>query len=160
MIELEDRVAIVAIFTHRPGARRLIASRAGYGFIVVEDELLSPRRGGKQVLVVGEAGAAVCIELLGDHVAVLGENAKVLIFPLAELPEMPRGKGVKLQAYRQGGLADVMVFESAEGASWIDAAGRTRAWSDWRGWLGKRAGAGRLAPKGFPARRRFRPAGN
>ena len=71
---------------------------------------------------------------------------------------MPRGKGVKLQAYREGGLRDGLVFRAEEGAAWIDAAGRTRAWTDWRDWAGRRAGAGRLAPRGFPASRRFRPA--
>ncbi len=157
MIELEDRVAILALFVHRPGAKRLLASRSGYGFILTEDEALSARRAGKQVLVPGEKGAVNCVESAGDHVAVIGENGKILIFPLSELPQMPRGKGVKLQSYRQGGLGDVMVFSAEEGASWIDGAGRTRVWAGWRGWLGRRAGAGRLAPKGFPANRRFRP---
>ena len=157
MIDLEDKVAILALFAYRPGAKRLLASRSGYGFVVVEDETISTRKAGKQVLLAGERGAAACVEAAGDHLAVVGENGKILIFPLAELPQMPRGKGVKLQSYRQGGLADLMVFEAQDGASWLDSAGRTRAWNDWRGWLGRRAGAGRLAPKGFPATRRFRP---
>jgi topoisomerase-4 subunit A len=76
---------------------------------------------------------------------------------LADLPEMPRGKGVKLQGYRQGGLRDAAVFAAAEGLAWTDAAGRTRAWPEWRDWQGRRAGAGKLAPRGFPASKRFRP---
>ncbi|HWA60720.1 MAG TPA: DNA gyrase C-terminal beta-propeller domain-containing protein, partial [Caulobacteraceae bacterium] len=102
-------------------------------------------------------GAAVCLEVAGDQVAVIGDNGKILIFGLDELPEMPRGKGVKLQSYREGGLRDAMLFAAAEGAAWTDTAGRVRAWPEWREWAGKRAGAGRLAPKGFPASKRFRP---
>jgi len=80
-----------------------------------------------------------------------------VIFPLSELPEMTRGKGVKLQSYREGGLRDGLVFNAADGAAWTTADGRTRAWADWRDWLGRRASAGRLAPRGFPASKRFRP---
>ena len=107
----------------------------------------------------GAKGAAVCLPLTetDDEIAVIGDNGKTLIFPVAELPEMPRGKGVKLQAYREGGLRDAMAFNAGAGAGWIDAAGRNREWPDWREWLGRRAAAGKLAPKGFPATKRFRP---
>ena len=88
----------------------------------------------------------------------IGDNGKILIFPLAELPTMARGKGVKLQSFRQGGLRDALVFAAADGAAWTDASGRNRAWPEWRDWLGRRASAGRLAPKGFPASKRFRPS--
>ena len=87
----------------------------------------------------------------------IGDNGKVLVFPLAELPEMARGKGVKLQAYREGGLRDALVFAEAEGMTTVDTSGRRREGPDWREWLGKRASSGRVAPKGFPASRRFRP---
>jgi hypothetical protein len=87
----------------------------------------------------------------------IGDNGKILIFPTAELPEMPRGKGVKLQAYREGGLRDAMAFNAETGAAWIDAAGRNREWPEWREWSGRRAAAGKLAPKGFPTTKRFRP---
>ncbi len=103
MLDLDDRVEIVDVFAHKPGRKRVLASKAGYGFIMPEDEAVAFRRAGKQVLN-GEA-AVVCLEAAGDHVAVIGDNGKLLIFPLAELPEMPRGKGVKLQSYREGGLA-------------------------------------------------------
>ena len=157
MVELEDKVGILAVFPHKPGRRRFLASRAGYGFILPEDEAVAFRKGGKQVLTTGEAGAAACLPLDGDSLAVIGDNGKILIFPIAELPEMARGKGVKLQSYRQGGLRDARIFDAAEGLAWTDAAGRTRAWPEWREWLGRRAGAGRLAPKGFPASKRFKP---
>ncbi|HEY2483432.1 MAG TPA: DNA gyrase subunit A, partial [Caulobacteraceae bacterium] len=157
LVDLDDRVAILAVFVHKPGARRLVASKAGYGFVVPVDEAVAFRKAGKQVMSVGEDGAAVCLAVEGDTVAVVGENGKALIFPLADLPEMARGKGVKLQSYRQGGLRDARIFAAEEGLGWTDAAGRVRAWSDWRLWKGRRASAGRLTPRGFPASRRFRP---
>src|SRR5215472_14649825 len=154
LLDLDDRVGILALFVHRPGGKRVLGSKAGYGFIVPEDETVAMRRAGKQVMSAS-GGAAFCLPADGDHLAVIGDNGKALIFPLAELPEMPRGKGVKLQSYREGGLRDGVVFRAEDGAAWIDAAGRTRAWPDWRLWLGRRAAAGRLAPRGFPASKRF-----
>ena len=107
-----------------------------------------------------DGGAALtCLEVEGDHLAVVGDNGKILIFPLSELPDMPRGKGVKLQSYREGGLRDVTVFAAEEGAGWTDSGGRRRDWKEWRDWLGKRAAAGKAAPKGFPVSKRFRPKG-
>jgi topoisomerase-4 subunit A len=157
MIDLDDKVGLVDVFVHKPGAKRVLASREGYGFILPEDEAIAFRRAGKQVLNAGTKGAAVSLPLTGDQVAVIGDNGKILIFPAAELPEMPRGKGVKLQTYREGGLKDATVFTTPEGLTTIDASGRTRTWDDWREWSGRRAGAGKLAPKGWPASKRFRP---
>ena len=157
MIDLDDKVAILAVFPAKPGRMRLLASKAGYGFLMDEEEALAFRKAGKQVLNVDGEGAALCLEAPGDHVAVIGDNGKILIFPIAELPTMPRGKGVKLQSYREGGLRDALVFNAAEGAGWTDSGGRKRAWAEWREWVGKRASAGRLAPRGFAANRRFSP---
>ena len=157
MLDLDDKTDIVDVFPHKPGAKRVIASKEGYGFVLPEEEALSFRRAGKQVLNVGPKGAAFAMLATGDHLAVIGDNGKILIFPLAELPEMPRGKGVKLQAYREGGLRDAVVFNSADSATWVDTAGRTRVWSEWREWIAKRAAAGKLAPKGFPTSKRFKP---
>jgi topoisomerase-4 subunit A len=154
MLDLDDRVGLIDVFAHKPGRKRILASKAGYGFILPEDEAIAFRRAGKQVL---NGEALISLEASGDHVAVIGDNGKILIFPLDELPEMPRGKGVKLQTYREGGLRDAVAFTAETGVAWIDSAGRTRVWSEWRDWLGKRASAGRLAPKGFPASKRFRP---
>ena len=158
MIDLDDRVGIVDVFVHKPGAKRVLASKEGYGFILPEEEAIAFRRAGKQVLNPGPKGALASL-LLGaaDQLAVIGDNGKILIFPTAELPEMPRGKGVKLQSYREGGLRDASAFAEADGAGWIDTAGRSHGWADWREWIGKRAGAGKLAPRGFPAGKRFRP---
>ncbi len=148
------------MLVHQPGRKLVLASRAGYGFVLPEEEAIASKRGGKQVLNVAApdsrlGGAAFCLEASGDHIAVLGDNGKALIFPMSELPEMPRGKGVKLQGYRDGGLKDGLVFKAADGPVVVDSAGRNRAWPDWREWLGRRAAAGRLLPKGLP--KKFRP---
>ena len=157
MVDLGDRAEILAVFPHKPGRKRVLASRAGYGFIMPEDEAVAFRKAGKQVLNTDAGGAVICQEVAGDHLAVIGDNGKILIFPLIELPEMSKGKGVKLQSYREGGLRDASLFTASEAPAWTDAAGRTRQWPDWRDWLGRRAGAGRLAPRGFPTSKRFRP---
>ena len=154
MLDLDDKVSFVDVFPHKPGRKRFIASKEGYGFILPEDEAVALRRAGKQVL---NGDAAISLEAAGDQVAVIGDNGKILIFAQEELPEMPRGKGVKLQSYREGGLRDAVVFNAEAGAAWIDSAGRTRVWAEWKDWAGRRASAGRLAPKGFPASKRFRP---
>jgi topoisomerase-4 subunit A len=156
MIDLDDRVGLVDVFVHKPGARRILASKEGYGFILPEAEAIAFRRAGKQVLN-GKALVSLPLHDGDDQLAVIGDNGKVLIFPTAELPEMPRGKGVKLQTYREGGLRDAIAFPEAEGAHWIDTAGRTFQWAEWRDWAGRRAGAGKLTPKGFPSTKRFRP---
>jgi len=155
MFDLDDKVDILDVRAHRPGRKLVLASRAGYGFVMPEEEAIASRRAGKQALTVDAKGAAFCLPAEGDQIAVLGDNGKALIFPLSELPEMPRGKGVKLQSYREGGLRDGLLFSSDEGPIVVDTAGRNRSWPEWRDWIGRRAGAGRLLPKGFP--KRFRP---
>ncbi len=157
MVDIDDAVKILDVFTHKPGRKRVIASKAGYGFILPEDEAIAFRRAGKQVLTVDEAGACISLDAEGDHLAVIGDNGKILVFKLEELPEMVRGKGVKLQSYREGGLRDALVFTKAIGPSWIDSAGRNRAWTDWSDFIGRRSSAGKMAPKGFAANKRFRP---
>ena len=157
MVDIDDAVKILDVFTHKPGRKRVIASKAGYGFILPEDEAIAFRRAGKQVLTVDEAGACISLDAEGDHLAVIGDNGKILVFKLDELPEMVRGKGVKLQSYREGGLRDALVFSKANGPSWIDSAGRNRAWTDWTDFVGRRSSAGKMAPKGFAANKRFRP---
>ncbi|MGC9418409.1 MAG: DNA topoisomerase IV subunit A [Rhodovulum sp.] len=156
MVDLPNDVEIVALMIYRAGQKLLVASTAGDGFVVAADEVLAQTRAGKQALnVKAPVSARVCKPVTGDHVACVGENRKVLVFPLAELPEMARGKGVRLQKYKDGGLSDAITFTLAEGLSWRDPAGRTRTESDLSEWLGKRAGAGRMAPRGFPRDNRF-----
>jgi topoisomerase-4 subunit A len=156
MVDLPNEVEIVDLFIHRPGAKLLLASSAGDGFVVAEDEVIAQTRAGKQVLNVrAPARALVCRRVSGDAVAVVGENRKVLVFGLDELPEMGRGKGVRLQKYKDGGLSDIRTFTRAEGLSWRDPAGRTRTESNLEEWTGKRASSGRMAPRGFPRDNKF-----
>lgn len=156
-IELEDSVDIAAMFKLDETRKRLVASSAGYGFIVPESELVSTRKAGKAVVTVPDgAQLAVCDIARGDRVAVIGTNRKLLVFERDELPEMARGKGVKLQSYRgKDALADAMVFDGEDGLIVTDSSGRHRGFPEWEEWLGKRAQAGRLAPKGFPRSGRF-----
>jgi topoisomerase-4 subunit A len=150
MVDLSNDHDIVQILVHQAGRKLLVASSDGRGFMVPEDEIVAQTRGGKQVLnVKGEIEAIACTPVAGDSVAVIGDNRKLLIFPVADLPEMTRGRGVKLQAYRDGGLADVTTFNRKDGLSWAQG-DRTRTETDLTAWLGKRAQAGRLPPRGFP----------
>jgi topoisomerase-4 subunit A len=155
MIDLGNDQDIVAIFVHRPGGKLLVAADDGRGFVVPEEEAVAQTRAGKQVLNVGEGvEAAACAPVAGDHVAVIGENRKLLIFPLAEVPEMARGRGVTLQKYKDGGLSDVKAFTLAEGLTW-KLGDRLRTETDLRDWIGKRAQAGRLPPRGFATNNKF-----
>jgi topoisomerase IV subunit A len=157
-IDLEQEGDIVTMFPFQGGRRFIVASHQGRGFVVSEDEVLGTTRKGKQVLNVkapDEARAVVVVE--GEQVAVIGENRKMVIFPIEQLPEMSRGSGVRLQRYKDGGLCDVKTFKGADGLTWTDGAGRAfsltlKELSDWRG---NRADAGRLAPKGFPRSNKF-----
>ena len=156
MVDLPNEAEIVDILIHRPGQRLIVASSVGDGFIVPEDEVLAQTRSGKQVLNVKDgARALICKPVTGDAVAVVGENRKVLIFKLDELPEMNRGKGVRLQKYKDGGLSDLTTFTLADGLSWHDPAGRTRTETELDEWLAKRASSGRMAPRGFPRNNTF-----
>ncbi|WP_187429104.1 DNA topoisomerase IV subunit A [Roseobacter fucihabitans] len=156
MVDLPNEAEIVTILTHQAGRKLLVASNAGDGFVVPEDDVIAQTRSGKQVLNVrGETRALVCKPIVGDAVAVVGENRKVLVFGLDELPEMGRGKGVRLQKYKDGGLSDASTFNRAEGLSWLDPAGRTRTETELAEWAGKRASAGRMAPRGFPRDNKF-----
>ncbi len=156
IVDLPNEAGIVDLFIHKPGRNLLVASSAGDGFVVPEDDVVAQTRSGKQVLNVrGDTRARVCKPVTGDSVAVVGENRKVLVFPLEELPEMGRGKGVRLQKYKDGGMSDVTTFTLAEGLSWLDPAGRTRTELELAEWQGKRAGSGRMAPRGFPRDNRF-----
>ncbi len=158
MIDIEETADAVELFEHAEGRKLLVASSSGHGFIVPEDEVVASTRKGKQILNVGAGDeAVVCAPAAGDGVAVIGENRKLLLFPLKELPEMPRGKGVRLQRYKDGGLGDAKTFTKKEGLTYINSAGRSFILDDLRDWWGDRAQAGRLPPKGFPKSGRFGP---
>lgn len=160
MIDLPNEDELVAMFVHRAGAKLLVASDAGDGFIATEDELLAQTRSGRQVLnVKAPAKAAICrpIPAGADAVAVVGANRKMLVFGLDEAPQMARGKGVRLQRYKDGGLSDALVFTLADGIKWSETGGRTRHVTevDLAEWRAKRATAGRMAPRGFPRDNKF-----
>ncbi|MCB2123268.1 MAG: DNA topoisomerase IV subunit A, partial [Rhodobacteraceae bacterium] len=156
MVDLPNEAEIVDLLIYRAGEKLLVASTDGDGFVVATDEVLAQTRTGKQVLNLRDgARTQVCRRVAGDHVAVVGENRKLLVFALDELPEMSRGKGVRLQKYKDGGLSDASTFVLADGLSWKDPAGRTRTETDLTEWLAKRATAGRMAPRGFPRDNRF-----
>ena len=156
MVDLPNEAAIVDLFIHQPERKLLVASSAGDGFVVPEDDVVAQTRSGKQVLNVrGDVKALVCKPIAGNMVATVGENRKVLVFPIEELPEMGRGKGVRLQKYKDGGLSDATTYDAEAGLSWLDPAGRTRTETELVEWSGKRASAGRMAPRGFPRDNKF-----
>ena len=155
MIDLSNDQDIVSLFVHRPERKLLVAASDGRGFVVPEAEVLAQTRTGRQVLNVQggvEAQAVVIAE--GDTVAVVGGNRKLLLFPLADLPEMTRGRGVILQKYKEGGLSDVKVITLKSGLSW-SYGGKMRQETQLSEWIGQRGQAGRIAPKGFNSRNRF-----
>ncbi|MGN6777037.1 DNA topoisomerase IV subunit A [Rhizobium sp.] len=158
MIDMENDQDVLTAFVHDPQRKQMIASTAGNGFIVAEAELVANTRKGKQIMNVSYPDETkLLVPISGDHVAVVGENRKMIIFPLAQVPEMSRGKGVRLQKYKDGGIADVRCFAIADGLTWEDSAGRTftKTKDELVEWLGDRAGAGRAVPKGFPRSGRF-----
>ncbi|MGX9357484.1 DNA topoisomerase IV subunit A [Roseobacteraceae bacterium S113] len=156
MVDLPNEAEIIGLFIHNAERKLLVASTAGDGFVVPESEVVAQTRAGKQVLNVREPNRALlCKPVTGDSVAVVGENRKVLVFGLDELPEMGRGKGVRLQKYKDGGLCDATTFTRENGLSWSDPAGRTRTETALDEWTGKRAGTGRMAPRGFPRDNKF-----
>ena len=156
MVDIPDEAKIVNIMPYIPDQKLLLASSDGNGFIVRHDDVIAQTKNGKQILnVKGNSAAKVCHNINGDHIAVVGENRKVLIFSITELPEMVRGKGVRLQKYKEGGLSDVTTFVLSNGLSWLDPAGRTRTETNLVEWTGKRATAGRMAPRGFPRNKKF-----
>ena len=158
MIDMDNDQDVLTAFVLDTSRKLMVASHQGYGFIVPEAELVANTRKGKQILNVSMPDEAkLVVPARGDHVAVVGENRKLVVFPAAQLPEMTRGKGVRLQRYKDGGISDVKVFAMAEGLSWDDSAGRNfvRNKDELIEWMGDRASAGRTVPKGFPRSGKF-----
>ncbi len=167
IVDLPNEAEIVDLFLHAPARRLIVASNAGDGFIVPENDVIAQTRNGKQVLnVKDKTVACICRPVAGDHVAVVSENARFLVFPVTDLPEMGRGKGVRIQKYKSarsaqgtldldGGLSDITTFDWADGLSWPMGGGKTRHEPDLSEWLGKRAGVGKRPPYGFPRNNKF-----
>ena len=157
MIDLPNEAEIVGLTVYKPGQKFIVASSDGRGFIVKAEDVLAQTKNGKQILNVGDDSRAVAFApLMGDHIAVVGTNRKVVIFPIEQLPEMARGRGVILQRYKDGELSDVKAFTLKEGLSW-KSGDRERTETDLRNWRGDRAQAGRIAPNGFARTISFRP---
>ncbi len=155
MIDLQNEADIVTIMKHDPERKLLVAADDGRGFIVPEKEILSQTKNGKQCLQVKESvEARVCTPVTGDSVAVIGENRKLLIFPLEQVPEMTKGVGVILQRYKDGGLSDAKTFKLKEGLTFYSA-GKERTETNLKAWRGERAQAGVLPPNGFPKSKKF-----
>ncbi len=160
-IDLEQDADVVAALSFQGGRKFLAASYTGNGFVVPEDEVLGTTRKGKQVLNLKAPDKAAALTTVdGELAAAIGQNRKMVIFKLDQVPEMNRGRGVRLQRYREKGLSDVITFKAEDGLTWTDAAGRafTLPIKDLKDWRGNRADAGRLAPKGFPKSNKFRSA--
>lgn len=158
MADIDEGADILAAMPYKAGVKMLIVSSDARGFVVNQDELLSATRKGKAVLVTDTKTQALrLVPALGDHAAFIGENRKLLVFPLSQIAEMARGKGVRLQRYRDGNLSDAKVFNLADGLTWTDSSSRTWtvAATELKEWIGNRGEAGRLPPKGFPKNNSF-----
>ena len=151
-VELAAGAKVIALFPARKDGKRLLAASDGRGFICPEPEMISNQKAGKQVLNPGKGAAATLaydVVPAHDAVAVVGTNRKMLVFPLSELPEMSKGRGVKLQHYSKGDMADAKTFSMEEGLTWAWGQGKTRTFTDYDEVSGARASAGRAAPSGF-----------
>jgi topoisomerase-4 subunit A len=158
MVDMENDQDVLTAFVHDASRKLIFVSTAGNGFIVPEGEVVANTRKGKQIMNVGMPDEAkLVVPVSGDHLAVVGENRKLVVFPLTQIPEMTRGKGVRLQRYKDGGISDVKFFAIADGLTWADSAGRTftKTKDELVEWQGDRASAGRLVPKGFPRSGKF-----
>lgn len=158
MVDMENDQDILTAFVHDASRKLLIVSTGGNGFVIAETEMVANTRKGKQIMNVSMPDETkLVVPVIGDHVAVVGENRKMLTFPLSQVPEMSRGKGVRLQRYKDGGVSDVKCFAIATGLSWEDSAGRSfsKVGDELLEWMGDRAGVGRSVPKGFPRSGKF-----
>ena len=156
--EIDEDAGVARVLLHESGASLLLVADDGRGFVVAQDDLLSSTRKGRAALTVdAPAKLKIVVDAAGDHVAIIGENRKMLVFPLSEAPRMARGKGVRMQRYKDGGASDARVFTLKEGLTWTDASGRvfTVDRTELKDWIGHRAEAGRLPPRGFPRSNRF-----
>ncbi|MBW8881827.1 MAG: DNA topoisomerase IV subunit A, partial [Asticcacaulis sp.] len=158
MLDIEESAKIVTMFAFTPGGKRVMVAKNGYGFVMNEEDAVANKRAGKQTMTVDgtEAMAALPVSNSsgGDLICVLGDNNKVLVYPVSELPEMARGKGVKLQAYKDGGVKDITVYDANGQPQWYDGTGKARDFKDIKDYVGRRATAGKMAPRGL---RKLRP---
>ncbi|MEM7695101.1 MAG: DNA topoisomerase IV subunit A [Pseudomonadota bacterium] len=158
LLELEGGVEVAALERHDEAATWLVASKVGRGFQVAGEDLVATTKRGRQVMSPAKGDVALTmVRVAGDHVAVVGENRKLLVFPIEQVPTLAKGRGVRLQRYRDGGLSDIVTFDGAAGLTWVNG-GRnfTRSLAELMEYCGERATAGRMAPQGFAKTNRFR----
>ncbi|MBI1868539.1 MAG: DNA topoisomerase IV subunit A [Methylocystis sp.] len=158
MADIDDDASVVCVLPYRSQARMLVIADDGRGFVVSQDDMIATTRKGRAVLTIdAPAQLRLVVRADGDHAAVIGENRKLLVFPLAQAPQLARGRGVRMQRYKDGGVSDAKVFTLADGLAWTDPAGRvfTVEARDLKEWIGNRADAGRLPPRGFPKNNKF-----
>ena len=156
MVDLPNDAEIVSLLVHDGNRKLILASASGYGFIVREADVVASTRNGKQIMnLKAPDQAKVCTILDGDHIAVAGDSGRLLIFPVGELAELARGKGVRLQKYSKGGLSDLKSFSIADGLQWKERGGRTRRVTELERWIGKRSQVGSKPPRGFPKDNKF-----
>jgi topoisomerase-4 subunit A len=156
--DMDDGSDVALVFPYKPGMKRVLISTEARGFIISEDDLIGSTRRGKNVLTMDEGiKLKLAVPVTGDTLAIVGENRKLLVFPLDQISEMTRGRGVRLQRYKDGQLSDAKVFSSSDGLTWLDTSGRTWtvAGDELLNWRGNRAEAGRMTPKGFPRSTKF-----
>jgi topoisomerase IV subunit A len=156
--DIEQDGELVSVFRLQGGRKFLVASDSGRGFVVAEDDCVANTRKGKQVLNVTPPDKAVAIAPVdGEMAAAIGDNRKLVIFPLDQVPEMARGRGVRLQRHKDGGLSDVATFKGADGLTWIDSAGRSfvQSLKELAAWRGNRGDAGRVRPDRFLTNNKF-----
>jgi len=159
LVDLENDHSPIGMFVHNPERELIVASTEGYGFRVSEADIVASTKTGRKTLnVKGETEALRVIQVKGDKVATIGENRKILVFDVEDLPVMARGKGVRLQKYKDGGLSDITTFKAEEGLSFLDTSARRKEVPDWNLLEGKRAQAGRMAPRGFSRKSSFDPS--
>ena len=159
LVDMENDHNPIGMFVHNPERELIVASSDGYGFRVSEADIIASTRGGRKTLnVKGDAEAVRVIQTKGDKIAAIGDNRKILVFDVEDLPVMARGKGVRLQKYKDGGLADITTFKAEEGLTFLDTSARRKDVPEWEVLQGKRAQAGRMAPRGFSRKLSFDPA--
>ena len=155
MVDLGNNDNIAAMFVFEPKVSYLIASDSGHGFVVDENHIIAQTRNGRKIMNVADGERVMfCKKIEGDMVAVVGENRKLLIFPMEEVPTMARGRGVALQKYKDGGLADIQIFKREEGFRFARSGG-VKTETDLLTWIGHRAQVGKLVPFGFPKNNKF-----
>ena len=159
MIDLGNEERIVSLSVYKPGSKIILAAETGRGFVAEADKVMASTKNGKQVMNVedgkNKATIALTIEEGHDHIAIVGQNRKLLVFPIDQMPEMTRGRGAVLQKYKDGMLGDIISFNSTDGLSWEMRGGKTRTETDLLPWTGKRGQVGRMPPHGFPSNNKF-----